>query len=274
MSQDIKNSLASRIGTLSAVVTGSSLVASVFYDWGFFFSIGIGFAEAPTTIADHLRSWLVWLPDAVIAGFLFLLIETLNRRRHITKEAAEDRTSSPDSTLNWVKQSWKSPSYSLIVFLGFSGIIIWLLFGGLITPGIIFAGIICWLVTSRWIFSHPAVNQHYSPLFQGLFLWLPGLLALFFLMGLSSGQSSTVRPKITHKLHIKKSTDITLVEAIMLRHFDRYLVIRTPDDVIRWIQSDNIHFIEQKTKKPSFVGIVCYFQESWCPRTLTSTSEE
>ena len=51
-----------RIGWFSGVIGSLSVIVSFVYDWGFFAALGISFADAPTTISDHIRSWLVRLP--------------------------------------------------------------------------------------------------------------------------------------------------------------------------------------------------------------------
>lgn len=49
-----------KLPPLTAVFASWSLVVSVAFDWGFFSALGIKFAHAPTTLSDHLSSWLVW----------------------------------------------------------------------------------------------------------------------------------------------------------------------------------------------------------------------
>ena len=254
MSQDIKDSLASRIGMLSAAVTGSSLIASAFYDWGFFFSIGIGFAEAPTTIADHLRSWLVWLPKVALTILAILLVEMSTRRieRGMTEDEIVALAPDPKKT-----EKSRTRPFRFLVVVAILGVIVWLIIGGPTTYIPLASGIILWFVISGWIFSHPIVNQRHSTWFQSIFHWGPPVLAFFFYMGFSSAQSAMSNSGTTHKLHIANN-------AVILRHFEEYLLVRNRDETIMWIRTDSVRAIEQTVERSPFPGIACYLQESWC----------
>ena len=65
------NKLPSLISLFGALILG----ASVAYDYAFFDIIGTNFREMPTTLADHLRSSLIWIPVVIIIVFLFSTVE-------------------------------------------------------------------------------------------------------------------------------------------------------------------------------------------------------
>ena len=50
------------------VATAVLLVLSVVYDYFFLRALSLNFSELPTTITDHVRSAIVWLPGIVIAS--------------------------------------------------------------------------------------------------------------------------------------------------------------------------------------------------------------
>jgi hypothetical protein len=49
-----------------------SVLVSIIYDWGFYHALGLSFTEVPTTLADHARSSLEWLP--LISSVIFAVI--------------------------------------------------------------------------------------------------------------------------------------------------------------------------------------------------------
>ncbi|WP_396432955.1 hypothetical protein [Limnohabitans sp.] len=56
------------------IASAALLVMSVVHDYFYLQALGLEFSELPTTISDHLRSAIVWLPGLGIAmavGFLF-----------------------------------------------------------------------------------------------------------------------------------------------------------------------------------------------------------
>lgn len=53
------------LGSLAASASGFSLVISVLYDFCYLHAMGLSLAEVPTTIADHVRSAIIWAPYLV-----------------------------------------------------------------------------------------------------------------------------------------------------------------------------------------------------------------
>ena len=47
-------------------ISGLSLFLSIIFDMGYFDTIGLRFADVPTTIGDHVRSALLWAPQATV----------------------------------------------------------------------------------------------------------------------------------------------------------------------------------------------------------------
>jgi len=54
-----------------ALVSAVSLALSIVFDMGYLESLGLNFGDVPTTIADHVRSALLWVPRVIgaIAGY-------------------------------------------------------------------------------------------------------------------------------------------------------------------------------------------------------------
>lgn len=279
MSQSDQDSLTSRVGVVSAAVTGASLIASAFYDWGFFFAIGSSFAEVPTTISDHLRSWLDWLPAAAIVIFILLfklVVESRDSKRSITEEklsalisgqeqVTEEKLSTLISEISDLTQARKRRERVFYV-MGGVGVLVfiaWVLFGGSVTL-LIFSVAMCWSSLVYFVDVSTLECRFSLPQFFA-FSVVPVILMLFFSLGYSAAKSDRIDPAVTHKLLTKNfEAKETLIEAVMLRHFEKFLVIRTSDNVIMWVHTDEIRAIEQKTKKPSFRGIACYLREDWC----------
>lgn len=51
---------------LSPLIIGVSFVASVCFDYGFLYQLNLSFMDVPTSVQDHLRSSLNWLPYMVV----------------------------------------------------------------------------------------------------------------------------------------------------------------------------------------------------------------
>lgn len=76
--------------SLGAIVEGASrvlgvlgaatLALSAFYDFSYLKALGLGFSEVQTTLSDHARSALVWIP-ALLVGVAFYALWELTTRR-------------------------------------------------------------------------------------------------------------------------------------------------------------------------------------------------
>ena len=75
-----------RIGAIVAVVASLSLLLSFVYDWGFLSALGISFEDAPTSLSDHISSWMVWLQVLLPAGFLMFTFTLFVKRLEYRKD--------------------------------------------------------------------------------------------------------------------------------------------------------------------------------------------
>lgn len=60
-------------GKNAALLSGILLALSVFYDYNFLHALGLEFADVPTTVTDHLRTAIIWIPRTILMLCLILL---------------------------------------------------------------------------------------------------------------------------------------------------------------------------------------------------------
>ena len=244
-----------RIGKSTAVIASFSVVISVFYDWGFFFALDISFAEAPTTISDHVRSWLVWLPKIGILVLVFLAIELLIRR--LEKGMTEEELIESSSNPTWTKKFRRS---HLIAFdvVGILVIIFWLLFGNMFSDGLYVGGIVCWLLFIGWVFEQRVVRERHPAPFRSLICWGPVLMTLVFAFGFTEAKSATNSAGVLHRLQMTvPEGSAGQHEARVLRSFEKWVLIREKHGQIAWVRSDDIRRIERTTAETPFRGLIC-----------------
>ncbi|MEM1111508.1 MAG: hypothetical protein AAGI11_06340 [Pseudomonadota bacterium] len=68
-----------RIPAYISLSTAALLILSVTYDLGFYGYFELSFRQLPTTVSDHMRSALLWLPGIVILGFILATLEMITR---------------------------------------------------------------------------------------------------------------------------------------------------------------------------------------------------
>ena len=102
-----------KLPALISVFAAFILGLSVVYDYGFFYILGTGFSEMPTTISDHLRSSLTWIPETIIVILAVVAIEMFNRRIEQGKTEEEIIQSSKEPKLLAL---WLDPLINTILF--------------------------------------------------------------------------------------------------------------------------------------------------------------
>jgi hypothetical protein len=74
------------ISALLPALAAGSLVLSAAYDIGYFVRLGLNPGVLPTTLSDHTRSALLWLPLVAVALLFFVLVISLDVRfPHVSK---------------------------------------------------------------------------------------------------------------------------------------------------------------------------------------------
>lgn len=69
-----------RTGKILGILSAVTLSLSVFYDFSFLSALGLDFIEVQTTLSDHLRSAVVWIPPVLVAIAFVMLVELVTRR--------------------------------------------------------------------------------------------------------------------------------------------------------------------------------------------------
>ena len=251
-----------RIGLLGGTIASLSMIVSVFYDWGFFTALGISFADAPTTLSDHMQSWLVWLPGVATAAIFVLAIELLTRRIERGKTEDEIIASSPSPV--WMRRIRDSPYY----FMGFMGpllVMLWILFGEVFFDGLFFGLSICWFFFIGWIFGHQTVKERHSDLFRWSVYWLPPVMLGIFFFGSMSVEHDFFAGE--YKINVRSTSSTKNVE--ILRSFERWVLVREEHNAIAWIPLEDIDRMEQVQKPRPFRGLACLFSKRWCPKSPT-----
>ena len=192
-SQKQKNigQIVQNFASVSGVVASVSILMSFVYDWGFFYALGISFNEAPTTISDHVQSWLLWLPKVIIAVIVFSAYEMVTRRieRGMSEEEIVESSRNPSQT----RRIRNSP-YVLLKVLGPSLVVMWVLLGENYStfPALLMGGCLTWFWVASWIFRNPRVNTRHSNLLFLSFYCIPPLILTVFSWGyLSAGNAES-----------------------------------------------------------------------------------
>ena len=169
-----------KVWALSGVIASISILISFIHDWGLYYELGISFAQAPTSISDHVQGWLVWLPSVVAVTFVLLAFEMLSRRIEEGKSETEiiNSSSNPSKT-----KKFRSMPWNVIGVIGLFLLVSWILLGNYSANSFYLGTSICWVLFSRWVFGHPKVSARHSRMFKFCFVIFPVVFITVFSHG-------------------------------------------------------------------------------------------
>ena len=267
---DVTPSILERLGLLSGVTAALSVVVSFFYDWGFFTALGISFNDAPTTITDHIRSWLVWLP---VVGIMFIVIvakELFTRRLEHGKTEDEIIAASPDPDRTARR---RNRPYKVIAVLAPILVVQWVLLGDSFFGGFLFGLGICWFVFVAWLFSDPVMQMRHPYWFRLSFYWLLPVAVMIFSLGFISVErdGDFFPPWGSGSYTIQMERPERTKSVRVLRSFEKWLLVRE-DDAIVWLPVDDIRRMELQKPEP-YRGLMCTIWRSLCVPSRAEVEE-
>ena len=215
-----------RFGKLSGFLTAAALSLSVFYDWSFLQALGLEFAEVPTTLADHLRSALVWLPGWVAVLSLLALLELVNRLVEGFRSETEIIQGSRNPV--FTRRLRRSGDVAVLVAMAL-GVFTLFLFG---TSRSVYysAFMLAWGVLSLAAITHPrAPLTRWSALG---FVMVPFVVAYIGMLGSTRAEGMlNANPEWLVTLKVGDSTEI--VRATGVRRFGSVAVVVEPARKLR-----------------------------------------
>ena len=257
------NPVAEHLGTAFAFAGGLSAIVSFIYDWGFFFSLGISFGEAPTGISDHVRTWLVWLP-IVITPVLVLLAHELFMSRlegGLTEKEIVESSRNP-AQLRWFR---RSPQVAVSI-MAVLAVLLWALFGEAFSHIRVATFPIAWAVFVDFVFCSPLLDARYSSVTKNIVTYLPAAFFFAFFAGANAATTEMLQSSNSHRLEFAGTTQGQGEEEVrMLRSFQHWLLIRDKTGEVAWIHVNNIGRMQLLEESAAFGGIICYFfSTQWC----------
>ncbi|NVD08295.1 hypothetical protein FCU94_15650 [Vibrio sp. JPW-9-11-11] len=218
------------------------LSLSVVYDLGFFSGFGLTFSEVPTTISDHLRSSLIWLPAAILCVFFVTVVELFTSRVEQGKSESEIINGSPNPERTALFR--KSPIYLItaitiaIPFASFLGVEIPL-------TGWQFFFIAIWFLFHNFVFGHERIFSQTPRALWVTSRWIPAVVLWVLFAGLLSAKKAIDDPE-TVKIELSDK----VVERVVLRAYDKfYLVYNPKQEVVSVLNAGEVKSIDSSSRK-------------------------
>jgi hypothetical protein len=219
-SGDSSLGLADVAGRGLAVVSASLFVLSVVYDMSYLARLGLRFGEVPTSLADHVRSAILWTPGfafAIVGATLFMLI------RDRVRSHVGGASTSVATKLSLIGKTLDVAVVSVLLGLAVMYGLFYAWAGG-----VFFFAALGWYIAALWVtwnrFSRPQAL---------LFRFIPFLACLVGFGGYSDAdrliRGNLPRWEITIRVN---SNDVEVKQLVGLRRFEAAaVVIGTAHDV-------------------------------------------
>jgi hypothetical protein len=229
---------------LISILSVSVLVLSIVYDFGFLLILGTNFSEVPTTISDHLRSSLIWIPPVMIMVFFVYVLELFTRRIEQGKTEEELILESPaPKFMAWFRDS---PKYPIIGFSLFVPISIYFDIE-LPLEAWLYSILIIWFILHNFFFHHPRI---YSQTSREMYLctrYLPAIFWFVMFSGVISGNK--IREGSDNEFTFKLEKQV--ITANLIRTYEKYYLLwDNTEKKVKFLSSGKVISFQpsQKTK--------------------------
>jgi len=244
MAQDIETTAsptslvraAEQVGKLLGIAAGGLLILSTAYDFSFLYALGLSFQDVPTTLADHVRSAIVWSPHVTIYAMVFAMYEMFMRKveNGLSEEELIQRSSNPKFT----RAFRRSPQLMFAIL-----VILMIVTNILFTAssyGFFLAGIGVWGALSVEIVQHPRMGAKFSTTGGRLFVIVPIIVIWVGLIGYGRGESMLTSTGTQWTVELKAGQGIEKRQLLGLRRFSTSAIVVSADRRVSVLPSDSI----------------------------------
>lgn len=235
-----------------AILVSLGFVISVIYDWGFFYSLGLDYTSVPTTIQDHFRTGIVWLPYLFAFIFMSFAIEFQFQRveRGLSEKEIIDNSPNPEKTKKFREGPWK-----LIKWIAPLAVFNYILVGDIISSILPLMLSVIWMSFAEWCYSAPLIRFRRSWEAQTAFTFLPIIFIFAFFSGYNTAIDNAKREPT--KVVVQRSQPLPSIKGNLLRELERGVLILADDGHISFIPWAQVGVIDNQEKYKPFRGILC-----------------
>lgn len=235
------------------------LVLSVIYDWGYLTALGLSFSSVPTSLSDHLRSALNWLPGALAYIAMGGIFELLTRRIEGGKTEAELVASSKRPKITRV---FRIGADRAIVLLAEMAIVLWVMLGDRFRDGLWLLIPIFWLNFSAWVIKHPGILDRTSRAILLAFAFAPAAAASVYFLGDKAGRAD-LKDREAPVVIISGAKSNPDSRLLLVRTFESIAIVRDSTGTVSVIRTADISSIVPQARSP-YRGLLCMMWARAC----------
>lgn len=225
-----------KIGVAISVIASALMVLSTAYDFNYLFALNLSFNDLPTTLSDHIRSAIVWLPTAtlyiaaiVIYDFCIKWIEDGQTEEEIAENPKIPR---------FIKLFRKSATYLIGIFT-VSVILLQLLFTNSYVFFYFFGGTF-YAFGALLIVRHKRLGLGISKTYRRAIIIVPGIVIWVSLLGYTSGYLILQKSNPEWLVTLISNEGTELKPIFGMRRFSSSTILVDSNKIISVVSNDSI----------------------------------
>lgn len=248
-------------GKAVGVIASASVAASVVYDWGFLKGLGLELGEVPTSLSDHVRSALVWIPGLLSASLFWVAIHLFTRRveQGLTEKELVASSKNPKAMGRFRRSS--EVGVLAVMFLGAAGYV--LLGFESSAAALVFAVPLLWLFFVNWVFSHPRVQARTARWARITLLASPALLFFVYFFGYARGIDTRKADRPEVRVIVKDHPPRER-EGSVVRYMERGLLFKQGAGKISFLPWDEVAEVRRMREVRPYQGLLCRWFGAAC----------
>lgn len=238
-----------RFAKLLGMVASLCLAASVVYDWGYYYALDLSFSDVPTSLADHTRTAVNWIPKSIFFLCFGALIG-LDLRR-LDEAKAKQGTENPKAPSKAGSRRWSPARFS--GYLAIALVSLTVLFGERFLPGA------AWTIVFLWP-SIAARTMGVPQIVERLPSWAPQavtVVPIVFIYAWISGYGNAVSAISRAPSTEIKVTGQPVQKVTVLRYLERGVVFKSSDGSLLFRQWATLESVQRPLHTYSWRGALC-----------------
>lgn len=251
------------VGTKILALMATLCVAlSVLFDWGYLHALELTFSEVPTTLSDHTRSAVLWLPLVVLVLPL-AVVTSLFLHQVDAKDLGEAKGRGEDISA-YIKNEARDARWVLAI-IAIACFLLWLAFGSRARPLLFIGGIAFWILVVTRLTPHDYLGVRTTMILRFCLVILPSIPFSLYIAGYNSGREGISPSQKFGIINVRSSDNHSQLKANIVRIFEKTAIIIDENRNIVLLKPDDIVQVK-KAKSPSInKGLLCAYWRISCP---------
>lgn len=247
---------------LLALVATLCMALSVLFDWGYLAGLGLTFSEVPTSLSDHTRSAVLWLP-LVVSVFPLAVVVTLFTEQFDAKHIREAESRGEDISTH-IDSEAKNARRILAIFAPV-GFMLWLAFGDRTGPFFVLAAMALWALVVARAADHDYHGIRLSMNFNFYLLILPIIAFVLYMGGYTSGRKGIPPYQEVGTIDVHSAENQYKLKANVVRFFDKTVIVIDENGKVLLLKPENIVQVKKAKSISIDRGGLCDYWRISCP---------